>query len=114
MDFSASTRFIPHDLDQKAITLLQDQLKKIHGLSEAYLVRKVLEESEASVYVLGATAGLTWRNGQHAQHVDALFEELFQMKGLPEPIIFLSLAGKQFHLIPTLKAIPGAQLYAAD
>jgi Zn-dependent protease with chaperone function len=114
MDFSASTRFIPHDLDQKAITLLQDQLKKIHGLSEAYLVRKVLEDSEAPVYVLGATAGFTWRNGQHAQHVDALFDELFQMKDLPEPLVFLSLDGKHFKLIPTLKKIPGAQLFAAD
>lgn len=114
MDFSAASRFIPHGLDEKAITMLQEQLKKIRGLNEAYLVRKVLEESEASVYVLGATAGLTWRNGQHAQHVNALFKDLFQMKGLPEPIIFLSLDGKQYHLISTMKAIPGAQLYAAD
>jgi lipopolysaccharide biosynthesis regulator YciM len=113
MDFSAGTRFLPHGLDEKATAMLQDQLKKIHGLSEAYLVRKVLEESEASVYVLGATAGLTWRNGQHAQHINALFEELFQMKDLPEPLVFLSLDGKHFNLIPKLKAIPGAQLFAA-
>jgi type VI protein secretion system component VasK len=114
MSFSPTSRFMPHGLDAQAITKLQGQLKRVHGLSEAYLVRKVLEGSEASVYVLAATAGFTWRNGENAKHVNALFQELMQVKELPGPIVFLSLDGQHSYLIPTMRAIPGARLFATE
>jgi Zn-dependent protease with chaperone function len=112
INISAGDRFIPHGLDEKATTQLQDQLKKVHGLSEAYLVRKVLEDSDLSLYLLAATAGFTWRNGENAKHIDALFEELIQIRDLPGPIVFLSLDGQHSNLIHKMTAIPGAQLFA--
>jgi tetratricopeptide (TPR) repeat protein len=112
MDFSAKDRFVPHNLDKEAVTRLQDQLKKVHGLSEAYLVRKVLDDSDVSLYVLGVVASFTWRNGESAKHVDALFEELAQVKDPPEPIVFLSLDGRHGHLVHKMRAIPGALLFA--
>lgn len=114
MSFSPASRFKPHGLDEQAITMLQGQLKRVHGLSEAYLVRKVVEGSDASVYVLAAAAGYTWKNGQNAKHVNALIHELIQMKNLPEPIVFLSLDGQHSFLIPTMRAIPGARLFATE
>ena len=114
MSFSPTSRFRSHGLDEQAITKLQERLKKVHGLSEAYLVRKVLEGSEASVYVLAATAGYTWRNGESAKHVNALFQELMEIKDLPEPLIFLSLDGQHGYLTPVMKAIPGARLFATE
>jgi hypothetical protein len=114
MSFSPASRFTPHGLDEQAITNLQAQLKRVHGLSEAYLVRKVVESSEAYVYVLAAVAGYTWKNGQNAKHVNALIHELIQMKNLPEPIVFLSLDGQHSYLLPTMRVIPGARLFAAE
>jgi Zn-dependent protease with chaperone function len=114
MSFSPTSRFMPHALNEQAIAKLQERLKKVHGLSEAYLVRKVLEGSEASVYVLAAAAGFTWRNGENAKHVNALFQELMQVKDLPGPIVFLSLDGQHGYLIQTMRAIPGARLFATE
>lgn len=113
MNFSADVRFVPHGLDDEAIARIQAQLKRVHGLSDAYLVRKVIENSDVSVYVLGANAGYTWKNGENAKHVDALIGELLQIKDLPGPIVFLSLDGEHCSLIPKIRAIPGAQLFAA-
>jgi len=111
--FTADDSFIAHDLDERAVTQLQTQLKNVHGLREAYLVRKVLPDSELSVYVFAASAGFTWRNGENAKHVNALFEELVEIKELPGPIVFLTLDGQHSYLIDKLRVIPGAQLFAA-
>ncbi|HSE16700.1 MAG TPA: M48 family metalloprotease [Pyrinomonadaceae bacterium] len=113
MSFSADARFVPHDLNAEVVSQLQAQLKKVHGLSEAYLVRKTVEDSDVSIYVLAASAAFTWRNGENAKHVDALFQQLVQINGLPGPIVLLSLDGEHGYLVHKLKAIPGAQLYAA-
>lgn len=113
LNFSADDRFIPHGLDDKAVSELQAQLKSVHGLQEAYLVRKVLEDSDVSLYVLAATAGFTWRNGENAKHIDALFGELMKVRDLPGPIVFLSLDGLHGYLINKLRAVPGAQLFTA-
>jgi hypothetical protein len=112
MSFSADDRFTGHGLDVEAITQLQVQLKKVHGLSEAYLVRKVVVDSDVSLYVLAASAGFTWKNGENAKHVDALFNELMQIGDLPAPIVLLSLDGPHGYLTHRLRAIPGAQLFA--
>jgi Zn-dependent protease with chaperone function len=111
MTFSASDRFTPHGLAAEAVTRLKDQLQRVHGLNEAYLVRKVTQDAEMSLYVLAAVAGFTWRNGENAKHVNALIQELVQLKDLPEPIVFLSLDGKYGHLADIMRAIPGAQLF---
>ena len=66
-----------------------------------------------SLYVLAASASNTWRNGENAKHVGALFEELIQVKDLPGPIVFLSLDGEHQYLLPKMRAIPGAQIFAA-
>jgi tetratricopeptide (TPR) repeat protein len=112
MNFSADDRFIPHALDAGLVSQLQAQLKKVHGLNEAYLVRKTLEDSDVSPYVLAASAGFTWRNGENAKHVDALFQQLVEIKDLPAPIVLLSLDGEHGYLIDKLRAIPGARLFA--
>jgi lipopolysaccharide biosynthesis regulator YciM len=112
MTFSSADRFIPHGLDAEAVSQLQAQLKKVHGLNEAYLVRKTDEDADASLYVLAASAGFTWKNGENAKHVDALFEQLVEINDLPGPIVLLSLDGEHGYLIDKLRAIPGARLFA--
>ena len=112
MAFSASDRFLPHDLDEPAVKEVQQQLNKVYGLSEAYLVRKVVGVDDASVYVLAAAASFTWRDGRSEKHVDSLFEELMNLAGLPAPIVFLSLDGVHGYLLTKLAEIEGAQLYS--
>lgn len=114
MNITAKDRFAPHGLDEKAVTQLQAQLKKVHGLSKAYLVRKLLDDSDASIYVFAAEAGFTWLNGENAKHIDPLFEQLMLLSGLPGPIVFVSLDVGHSHLTHVLKGIPGAQLFADE
>ncbi|HEU4712448.1 MAG TPA: M48 family metalloprotease [Pyrinomonadaceae bacterium] len=111
--FTAGDNFIAHDLDEKAVNQIQSQLKNVHGLREAYLVRKVLPDFELSVYVFAASANFTWRNGENAKHVGPLFEELMEIKELPGPLVFLALDGQHSYLIDKLRVIPGARLFAA-
>jgi tetratricopeptide (TPR) repeat protein len=111
MTFSPADRFIPHGLDAEAVSQLQVQLKKVHGLNEAYLVRKTVEDADASLYVLAASAGFTWKNGENAKHVDALFQQLAEISDLPGPLVLLSLDGEHGYLIDKLRAVPGARLF---
>ncbi len=113
LTITANDHFIPHGLDETATAQLREQLRKVHGLSEAYLVRKVLEDSDVSLYVFAVSATYTWRNGQHAKHVDALFEELFQINEFPGPIVFLSVDGQNGDVLYKMSAIPGARIFAA-
>jgi tetratricopeptide (TPR) repeat protein len=111
MTFSPADRFIPHGLDAEAVSQLQVQLKKVHGLNEAYLVRKTVEDADASLYVLAASAGFTWKNGENAKHVDALFQQLAEISDLHGPLVLLSLDGEHGYLIDKLRAVPGARLF---
>jgi Zn-dependent protease with chaperone function/predicted DNA-binding protein len=114
MSFSADDHLMPHGLAAELVSQLQAQLKKVHGLNEAYLVRKAIEDSEMSLYVLAASAGFTWKNGESGKHVDALFRQLLEIRDLPAPLVFLSLDGEHGYLIDKLKGIPGAQLFTTE
>ena len=98
---------------EKAIKEIKTQLTKVRGLEKAYLVRKVIDGSDASIYVFGVLAGFTWREGQNAKHLDPLFEELVNMPGLPSPVVFLSLEDQYAHLLRKVDQIDGALLFTS-
>ena len=108
--FSNDDRFIEHGLDEKAVKDLQAQLSRVHGLEEAFLVRKVLGSSDSKVYVLAAFAGFTWSQGQNAKHLGPLFNELAALSGLPEPLVLLSL-DTNIQALPKIQAIAGAKVF---
>lgn len=108
--FTSNDRYVPHDLEEPALHELQRQLSKVHGLKEAYLVRKALNGTDTRVYVLAASADYTWNEGQNDKHVDLLFNELAALPALPEPLIFLSLDGPEGYLLPKFAKVEGAQL----
>src|SRR6185436_13597315 len=76
-------RFEPHGLDDVARTRLQERLAKTRGLRAAYLVRKVLEESEW-VYVLAV-------GGQAGTSPGAILAALAAEINLGKPVVFVSL-----------------------
>ena len=114
LNFSDKDRFIPHGLDEDTVKLLKGKLRKIHGLRAAYLVRKVIEDPEFSIYVLAALAGYTWREGRSEKHLEPLFEELANIPELPSPIAFLSLDLQHGHLLPKFAGTEGAELFATE
>lgn len=76
------------------------------------MVRKVIEEPDTTVYVLGVMAGYTWSNGRSEKHVDLLFEELGKLNVLPSPVVFLSLDGEFHYLQRVLSSVDGALMFA--
>ena len=110
LSFSDKDRFISHGLDEKAVSELKSKLSKVHGLDAAYLVRKVIDDPEVSIYVLAVVAGYTWREGQSAKHLEPLFEQLLNIPDLPSPMTFVSLDGEHSYLLPKLSRIEGAQI----
>lgn len=108
--FTANDKFIPHELSEATINEIRNQLSRVPGLLDAVLVRKVVEGMDP-FYVLAVHVGLTWRNGVHGQHTQAVFAELSQLAALPEPMIFLSLDGDHSYLRPKLERISGAVIY---
>jgi len=114
LNFSDKDCFVPHELDEAAVTELKSKLPKVHGLSAAFLVRKVIDDPEFSIYVLGVLASFTWRDGRSDKHIEPLFEELMNVPGLPSPIVLLSLDGEHSFLLQKLSRIEGAQLFATE
>ncbi|HEU4510657.1 MAG TPA: hypothetical protein VFR78_20675 [Pyrinomonadaceae bacterium] len=110
--FSEKDHFIPHGLDEQKMKEIRDQVSKVYGLDAAFLVRKVIEEPDTTVYILAVIAAYTWRDGRNEKHVDLLFEELGRLTVLPSPIIFLSLDGHYQHLQKVLSSVDGAQVFA--
>ena len=93
---------------------LKSKLRKVHGLRAAYLVRKVIDDSEVSIYVLAVLAGYTWRDGRNEKHLEPLFEELVNIPELPSPIAFLSLDLQHSYLLPKFAGTEGAELFATE
>ena len=112
ISFSEKDHFVPHGLDEQKVKEIRDQVSKIHGLDAAFLVRKVIQEPDTTVYVLGVMAGYTWSNGRSEKHVDLLFEELGQLNVLPSPVVFLSLDGEFHYLQRVLSSVDGALMFA--
>jgi Zn-dependent protease with chaperone function len=110
MTFSSSDTLIPHDLAPELVRNIQTQLGKVRGLSEALLVRKVVEGMDP-FYVLAVAASITLRNGKYAKHVGPLFEDLSNLAVLPDPMIFLSLDGQHAHMREKIDRIEGARIY---
>jgi Zn-dependent protease with chaperone function len=110
MNFSGSDTLIPHDLAPEIVRNIQAQLGKVRGLSEAFLVRKVVAGMDP-FYVLAVASSITLRNGKYAKHVGPLFEELSNLAVLPDPMVFLSLDGKHAHMREKITRIDSAQIY---
>jgi Zn-dependent protease with chaperone function len=110
VSFSLDDKFLPHELSEVALKKIQAQLDKVRGLSEAFLVRKVLEGSNR-VYVLAVLAGYSWNEGVNAKHLDPLFEDLAQVTGLPSPLVTLPLDLVHGELLPKFKAVREASIY---
>lgn len=111
--FTQNDRYIPHGLEEPAIQELKQNLSKVHGLNEAYLVRKELDGTDAKVYLLAASANPTWHEGRNDKHVELLFNELVALPGLPGPMLFLSLDGVHAFLLPKIAKVEGARLFAS-
>ena len=112
LSFSEKDHFIPHGLDEQKMKEIRDHVSKVHGLDAAFLVRKVIEEPDTTVYVLGVMAAYTWSNGRNEKHVDLLFHELGNLTVLPAPLVFLSLDGEYEYLLKVLSSVDGAQVFA--
>jgi Zn-dependent protease with chaperone function len=110
VNFSADDKFLPHELSEVVLKEIQAQLDKVHGLSEAFLVRKVLEGTER-VYVLAVLAGYSWNEGVNAKHLDPMFEDLRQVEAMPTPLVTLPLDVVHGDLLPKFKAVRGASIY---
>jgi len=110
LTFSSSDTFIPHDLTPEVVKRIQDQLGKVRGLSEAFLVRKVVERMDP-FYVLAVAASITLQNGKYAKHVGPLFQELAKLAVLPDNLVFLSVDGTHAHLRKKISRIEGAPIY---
>lgn len=110
VNFSAEDKFLPHELSEAVLKGIQAQLDKVRGLSEAFLVRKVLEGSDR-VYVLAVLAGYSWNEGVSAKHLDPMFEDLGQVDAIPPPLVTLPLDLVHGDLLPKFKAVRGASIY---
>lgn len=114
-NLSLNDRFEPHGLEESRVEQIKGQLQKVRGLESAYLVRKLLEgPADPTIYVLAFTTLYTWREGQNAQHVNALIEELSAQVQLPAPSLMISLDGQNRPYLPRIHSIAGAQLFGAD
>ena len=111
--FSPDDKFLPHELSEVVLKEIQAQLQKVRGLSEAFLVRKVLEGSNR-VYVLAVLAGYSWNEGVRDKHLEPLFTDLSQVTGFPSPLVTLPLDLVHGDLIPKFKAVRGASIYKRD
>ena len=111
--FSPDDKFLPHELSEVVLKEIQAQLQKVRGLSEAFLVRKVLEGSNR-VYVLAVLAGYSWNEGVSDKHLEPLFTDLSQVTGFPSPLVTLPLDLVHGDLIPKFKAVREASIYKRD
>src|SRR5215216_89046 len=110
VNFSEQDRFLPHELSELVLKEIQAQLGKVRGLSEAFLVRKILEGSN-HVYVLAVLAGYSWKEGVSAKHLKPLFDDLVQVSAFPSPLVTLPLDAVHGDLLPKFKAVRGAAIY---
>jgi hypothetical protein len=101
---------MPHDLTPAVVKNIQDQLGKVRGLSEEFLVRKVVEGMDP-FYVLAVAASITLQNGEYAEHLGPLFHELSNLTVLPNPMVFLSLDGDHANMREKISRIQGAPIY---
>jgi Zn-dependent protease with chaperone function len=108
--FSPDDKFLPHELSEVVLKEIQAQLQKVRGLSEAFLVRKVLDDSER-VYVLAVLAGYSWNEGVSGKHLEPLFEDLSQVTAFPSPLVTVPLDVVHGDLLPKFKAVRGASIY---
>ncbi len=112
--FSHDDRFEPHGLDEDVVEQLKSQLAHIYGLSTAYLARKVTDEMDEPIYVLGVVAAFTWQNGRNDRHGNILVELLANRIPFQRPLVFVALQDENFFLLNTLDRIPGAQIFATE
>jgi Zn-dependent protease with chaperone function len=111
--FSPDDKFLPHELSEVQLKKIHAQLQKVRGLSEAFLVRKVLEGSNR-VYVLAVLAGYSWNEGVSGKHLEPLFDDLSQVTSLPSPLVTLPLDVVHGDLLPKFKAVREASIYKRD
>ena len=109
LNFSKDDIFIPHDLNGVLLKEIQSHLHKARGLSEAYILRKVIEGDD-SVYVLAVLAGNSWKDGRNDKHLEPLFEDLMNITILPSPLVFVPL-DLNLELLPKVSAVPDALIY---
>jgi hypothetical protein len=71
---------VPHGLDEAVVKDLRTKLPKVHGLGAAVLVRKVIDDPEFSIYVLGVLASFTWKDGRSDKHTQPLVLRHFKSR----------------------------------
>jgi hypothetical protein len=109
INLTAKDRFEPHGLSEPELETLVTQLSAVRGLGRTYLVRKVLEDATEPLYVVGAFAAYTWREGENEKHVGALVDELVSTVRCLPNVTFTSLDQNR-HLLSKFEEIPGSLL----
>ena len=108
--FSESDTFVPHDVPEATLKDIQKECNKVRGLSEAYLFRKVTEDS-GHIYVLAFLTGYSWYAGRNDKHVSVAWADLSDMTTLPAPLGFIALDLHHIELLPKIKAVSGSLIY---
>jgi tetratricopeptide (TPR) repeat protein len=104
LNFTYKDRFEPHELDAGQITELRNNLRKVHAVDKAYLVRKIVDGAAEPFYILGIVP----------THDDPeLMDQLASTITLSRPLIFVQLGQNKF-LEPMLSSIPGSQIFPAE
>lgn len=111
VNFSTADRFEPHGLSESDVEKLRTQLGDVHGLGRTYLVRKILPDAIEPLYVIGALATYTWRNGENEKHAEALISDLGAQIDLLPNTIFVSL-DHHGYLIGMFEKVPGSVVLA--
>jgi Zn-dependent protease with chaperone function len=104
LDFSYKDHFEPHGLEAGQIVSLRDEIRKIHAVEKAYLVRKIVSGAPEPYLVLGVVA--------EPENV-GLIDQLVATLDIPGPAAFVLLAGKNKFLQPMFESIEGAQIFPA-
>ena len=89
--FLYKDHFEPHGLETGQIVALRDDIRKIHAVEKAYLVRKIVLGAPEPYLVLGVVA--------EPDNV-GLIDQLVATLDLPGPAAFVLLAGKNKFLQP--------------
>jgi hypothetical protein len=111
MNLSEDDRFEQHGLNETKVAEIRSQLSRIAGLSSAYLVKKVFDDAMMPVFVMGVTAGYTFRYGVSEKNPGLLVQTLAANIECSEAIVYVALEGISLGLQKMITGIPGAEIY---
>jgi Zn-dependent protease with chaperone function len=105
-----SDRYAPHELDVEAVAKLTVQLKAIHGIRRAYLVRKIDHRfPDKPLYVLGVkSTGLMQLHSQ--QRAARVLKEITEKVTLPSETLILNVDANLYKFARKMRRVKRAKL----